>query len=83
MTDTRPQLVIFDLDGTLTDSAQGIVASFRHALGQIGAEVPDGDLAARIVGPPMHHTLAAGVGRPRRGRRSSPTGRTTPAAAGR
>lgn len=56
--DTRPQLVIFDLDGTLTDSAQGIVASFRHALGQIGAEVPDGDLAARIVGPPMHQTMA-------------------------
>jgi phosphoglycolate phosphatase-like HAD superfamily hydrolase len=54
---TRPQLVIFDLDGTLTDSAQGIVSSFRHALGQIGAEVPDGDLAGRIVGPPMHHTL--------------------------
>ena len=53
----RPQLVIFDLDGTLTDSAQGIVASFRHALGSIGAEVPDGDLAGMIVGPPMHHTL--------------------------
>jgi phosphoglycolate phosphatase len=54
---TRPQLVIFDLDGTLTDSAKGIVSSFRHALGEIGAEVPDGDLATRIVGPPMHHTL--------------------------
>ena len=53
----RPQLVIFDLDGTLTDSAEGIVASFRHALAEIGAEVPDGDLAARVVGPPMHHTL--------------------------
>lgn len=53
----RPQLVIFDLDGTLTDSAQGIVSSFRHALGEIGAQIPDGDLAARIVGPPMHHTL--------------------------
>lgn len=52
-----PQLVIFDLDGTLTDSAEGIVASFRHALTQIGAEVPDGDLAGRIVGPPMHVTL--------------------------
>ena len=50
-------LVIFDLDGTLTDSAQGIVSSFRHALGEVGAEVPDGDLANRIVGPPMHHTL--------------------------
>ncbi|ORB15455.1 hypothetical protein BST36_27040, partial [Mycolicibacterium moriokaense] len=53
----RPQLVIFDLDGTLTDSAQGIVASFRHALSTVGAVVPDGDLAAMIVGPPMHHTL--------------------------
>jgi len=55
--DSTPQLVIFDLDGTLTDSAQGIVASFRHALGEVGADIPDGDLASRIVGPPMLHTL--------------------------
>lgn len=53
------ELVIFDLDGTLTDSAAGIVASFRHALGRIGAPIPEGDLAQRLVGPPMHHTLAA------------------------
>ena len=51
--------MIFDLDGTLTDSADGIVASFRHALDQIGAPAPDGDLAGRIVGPPMHVTLAS------------------------
>ena len=55
----RPELVIFDLDGTLTDSADGIVSSFRHALGEIGMPVPDGDLAGRVVGPPMHHTLAS------------------------
>ncbi|BBX08591.1 HAD-IA family hydrolase [Mycolicibacterium aichiense] len=55
--DTRPQLVIFDLDGTLTDSAEGIVASFRHALAAVGAEAPTGDLTGRIVGPPMHQTL--------------------------
>lgn len=59
-----PQLVIFDLDGTLTDSAEGIVASFRHALGAVGAPqmcgaVPDDDLARRIVGPPMHVTLGS------------------------
>ena len=60
----QPQLVIFDLDGTLTDSADGIVSSFRHALGQIGVDVPQGDLISRIVGPPMHHTLSAmGLGR--------------------
>ena len=60
MTDTRlagAQLVIFDLDGTLTDSAEGIVASFLHALSHVGAPVPDGDLAAHIVGPPMDDTF--------------------------
>lgn len=54
-----PQLVIFDLDGTLTDSAEGIVACFLHALTHIGAEVPQGDLAAQIVGPPMDDTFHA------------------------
>ncbi|HZA08498.1 HAD-IA family hydrolase [Mycobacterium sp.] len=54
----RPQLVIFDLDGTLTDSARGIVSSFRHALNEVGAPVPeDRDLAGMVVGPPMHQTL--------------------------
>ena len=53
--------MIFDLDGTLTDSADGIVASFRHALGRVGVELPasddDAELARRVVGPPMLHTL--------------------------
>jgi len=54
----RPQLVIFDLDGTLTDSARGIVSSFRYALAQVGEPVPDDvDLAGMVVGPPMHQTL--------------------------
>lgn len=53
------QLVIFDLDGTLTDSAEGIVASFLHALEHIGAPVPPGDLVAQIVGPPMDDTFRA------------------------
>jgi HAD superfamily hydrolase (TIGR01549 family) len=55
--DARPQLVIFDLDGTLTDSAAGVVSSFRHALATVGADVPDGNLAELVVGPPMHQTL--------------------------
>jgi phosphoglycolate phosphatase len=54
-----PQLVIFDLDGTLTDSAEGIVASFLHALSHVGAPVPEGNLAAQIVGPPMDDTFRA------------------------
>jgi phosphoglycolate phosphatase len=57
-----PQLVIFDLDGTLTDSAEGIVSSFLHALSHIGAPMPDGDLAAQIVGPPMDSFRAMELG---------------------
>ncbi|MCV7054537.1 HAD-IA family hydrolase [Mycolicibacterium gilvum] len=53
----RGDLVLFDLDGTLTDSAEGIVASFRHALQSVGAAVPDGDLVSKIVGPPMPLTF--------------------------
>ncbi|WP_197506547.1 HAD-IA family hydrolase [Mycobacterium sp. E3339] len=56
------QLVIFDLDGTLTDSAEGIVASFLHALEHVGVAVPDGDLVAQVVGPPMDDTFRAMLG---------------------
>lgn len=49
--------MIFDLDGTLTDSAEGIVACFLHALSHVGADVPPGDLTALIVGPPMDETF--------------------------
>jgi phosphoglycolate phosphatase len=52
-----PSVTLFDLDGTLTDSAPGIVAGFRHALTAVGAPEPDGDLLDRIVGPPMVDTL--------------------------
>nr|WP_304441344.1 HAD-IA family hydrolase [Mycobacterium sp. 852002-51057_SCH5723018] len=62
MPEVAAELVIFDLDGTLTDSAQGIVASFRHALDHIGAQVPEGDLVAQIVGPPMDDTFRSMLG---------------------
>ncbi len=52
------RIVLFDLDGTLTDSQAGIVASFRHALGSFGL---DADAAAirRWIGPPLVDGLAA------------------------
>jgi phosphoglycolate phosphatase len=56
-TSTAPGVTLFDLDGTLTDSAPGIVAGFRHALAAVGVDAPDGDLQARVVGPPMIDTL--------------------------
>ena len=50
--------VLFDLDGTLTDSRAGITASLRHALGKIGRTCPDDDALATYVGPPLRGTLS-------------------------
>ncbi|MFF0818234.1 HAD-IA family hydrolase [Rhodococcus sp. NPDC003318] len=54
-------ITLFDLDGTLTDSAPGIVTGFRHALASVGAREPDGDLTRLVLGPPMADSLR-GVG---------------------
>jgi phosphoglycolate phosphatase len=53
----RPTHVVFDLDGTLTDSSPGILASFRHTLAQIGRTVPDQQLRTHI-GPPLEVSFA-------------------------
>ena len=45
-------VVLLDLDGTLTDSAAGIMASYRHALGQLGISAPDAAIR-RCIGPPL------------------------------
>lgn len=57
----RPSLVLFDLDGTLSDSARGITSSMRHALVHHGIDVPDDDVLNSFVGPPFRVALA-GIG---------------------
>ncbi|MFD6894408.1 HAD hydrolase-like protein [Rhodococcus sp. NPDC060086] len=49
-------VVLFDLDGTLTDSATGVINGFRHAAETVGFAVPDGNLEW-LLGPPMLDTL--------------------------
>ncbi|NMN94771.1 HAD-IA family hydrolase [Antrihabitans stalactiti] len=49
--------MLFDLDGTLTDSASGIIAGFRHALAAVGAPEPPPEVVADVVGPPMLETF--------------------------
>jgi len=46
---------LFDLDGTLTDSREGITKSVRYALHKMGKMSEDGDLKQleRFIGPPL------------------------------
>jgi phosphoglycolate phosphatase len=60
--------VFFDLDGTLADSARGIVASLENALASCGIPSPDIDWL-RFIGPPLPRMLEAalpGMGQSRR-----------------
>ena len=46
--------IIFDLDGTLTDSAEGITNSVKLVMNHFGIPVPDMDVLRTFVGPPLH-----------------------------
>ena len=45
--------ILFDLDGTLTDSADGIINSVIYALKSYGIEADDRDALRAFVGPPL------------------------------
>lgn len=45
--------ILFDLDGTLTDSAPGILNSVRYGCRKIGIPVPDEATLHRFLGPPL------------------------------
>ncbi len=51
------RLFIFDLDGTLVDTAPGIMASVRHVENRLGlAPLPDETLR-RFIGPPLEDSF--------------------------
>lgn len=54
--------VLFDLDGTLTDSRAGITACIRHALTRLERACPDDDALAAYIGPPLRGTFSTLLG---------------------
>lgn len=46
-------IILFDLDGTLTESGIGITRSVAHSLRKFGIEEPDQARLDRFVGPPL------------------------------
>jgi phosphoglycolate phosphatase len=49
--------ILFDLDGTLTDSGEGILNCAELALRHLGLPVPDRETMRVFVGPPLHETF--------------------------
>lgn len=52
-----PKTILFDLDGTLTDSGEGIINCASLALERLGLPVPDRQTMRVFVGPPLHDTF--------------------------
>jgi len=49
--------LLFDLDGTLTDSARGIAKSMVYAMERLGRIAPDRAVLQRQIGPPIRDTF--------------------------
>ena len=54
--------VLFDLDGTLTDPREGIVACLKHALLRLGRNCPSDSELARFIGPPLQEIFGTLLG---------------------
>lgn len=51
------QTILFDLDGTLTDSKEGIVNSLRYAIEKLGDPMPDEATLTKFIGPPLQDSF--------------------------
>jgi len=51
-------IILFDLDGTLSDPKIGITKSVQYALAKIGIDEPDLDKLDCFIGPPLQDSFA-------------------------
>ena len=49
--------ILFDLDGTLIDSSEGITKSAQYALSHFGISEPDRNSLFFFIGPPLINTF--------------------------
>lgn len=56
---SKYKLVIFDLDGTLMDTSEGIFAAVRHTIDEAGLEQLSESVIRTFIGPPIQRSFAA------------------------
>jgi phosphoglycolate phosphatase len=54
--------ILVDLDGTIYNSAPGIIGSYQHALRCLGAKCPPADDLTWVVGPPLRRSFPKLIG---------------------
>lgn len=56
------QSIFFDLDGTLTDSKEGVLECVRYAIETMGRPVPEGPDLLKFIGPPLQDSFVRHCG---------------------
>lgn len=54
---SKYKAVLFDLDGTLLDTSEGILSSVKYTIDVMGFESINEDYFETFIGPPIQHTL--------------------------
>lgn len=59
---SKYKYILFDFDGTLTDSSEGIFKSLTYAFESYGHGTPSADLLKKFIGPPLYHSFTVFCG---------------------
>lgn len=52
------ELVIFDVDGTLLDTSEGVLSSVKYTIERFGFDMPDDKQLRTFIGPPIQRSFA-------------------------
>lgn len=53
------KLIIFDLDGTILDTSEGIKSAVKYAISEFGLDLPSDAILDSFIGPPIQWSLQA------------------------
>lgn len=56
---SKYKVVLFDLDGTISNTSEGVFKSAAYALKKMGKQIPDDKTLSRFIGPPLHYSFEA------------------------
>lgn len=59
---SRYEIAIFDVDGTLLDTREGVIASVETAIRKFGYPMPEPEVLRSFIGPPIQDSFAKTYG---------------------
>lgn len=59
---SKYKYILFDFDGTLTNSSEGIFKSLIYAFEHYGHEIPSPEALRKFIGPPLYHSFTVFCG---------------------